>query len=91
MLMVVELFVYWVLLCGIWCWILLVCFVMFYLVVYELVEWLVVLCFGGELGIVYLGIQGDFWDVQQDMVLVVLGSVLLMIVLVLWVGCVWVD
>lgn len=31
--------------------------------------------FGGDLGIAYLGTQGDVWDAQQDMVLALLGAV----------------
>src|SRR5512139_57092 len=63
---------------GIWRWILPVCFVMSHSVIYELVEWLAALRFGGELGTAYLGTQGDPWDAQQDMALAALGSVLSM-------------
>ncbi|TAJ02288.1 MAG: DUF2238 domain-containing protein [Planctomycetota bacterium] len=43
---------------------------------YELVEWGAAEFFGGELGIAYLGSQGDVWDAQKDMALASLGAVL---------------
>lgn len=45
---------------------------------YELIEWGAALVFGGELGIHYLGTQGDEWDGQRDMALAALGAVLVM-------------
>jgi putative membrane protein len=42
---------------------------------YELIEWAAALAFGGELGIAYLGTQGDVWDAQKDMALAALGAV----------------
>ena len=44
-------------------------------VIYELVEWAAAEIFGGELGVAYLGTQGDPWDAQKDMVLAALGTV----------------
>jgi putative membrane protein len=32
--------------------------------------------FGGDLGIAYVGAQGDPWDAQKDMALAALGAVL---------------
>ena len=43
-------------------------------VIYELVEWAAAEIFGGELGVAYLGTQGDPWDAQKDMVLAALGT-----------------
>jgi putative membrane protein len=43
---------------------------------YELVESAAAMVFGGDLGIAYLGTQGDAWDAQKDMVLALCGSVL---------------
>ena len=60
----------------IWRWILPVSFVMSHSVAYELVEWAAALVFGGDLGVAYLGNQGDPWDAQQDMLLATLGSAL---------------
>jgi len=50
---------------------------------YELIEWLVALLFGGELGTAYLGTQGDEWDAQKDMALATLGGVIAMTVVAL--------
>jgi putative membrane protein len=45
---------------------------------YEVIEWGAAMLFGGELGVAYLGAQGDIWDAQKDMVLAVLGAILSM-------------
>ena len=47
---------------------------------YELVEWAAAELFGGELGMAYLGTQGDVWDAHKDMALASLGALLAMIV-----------
>lgn len=44
--------------------------------IFELFEWGAALIFGGDLGIAYLGTQGDEWDAQKDMVLALAGSLL---------------
>lgn len=44
--------------------------------IFELVEWLAAVVFGGELGQAYLGTQGDVWDAQRDMALALLGALL---------------
>jgi putative membrane protein len=49
-------------------------------VIYEMVEWLAALVFGGELGQAYLGTQGDVWDAQKDMALAGLGAALTVLV-----------
>lgn len=41
---------------------------------YEIVEWVAALSFGGDLGMAYLGTQGDAWDAQRDMALQLLGT-----------------
>ena len=51
--------------------------------VYELMEWWVAIVFGGDLGIAYLGTQGDVWDAQKDMALAGLGSMIAMAVTML--------
>ena len=43
---------------------------------YELIEWSAAMVFGGDLGLVYVGAQGDHWDAQKDMGLAALGAVL---------------
>ncbi|WGZ94127.1 MAG: DUF2238 domain-containing protein [Candidatus Thiothrix putei] len=45
---------------------------------YELVEWAVAEVFGGELGMAYLGTQGDVWDAHKDMALASGGAFLAM-------------
>lgn len=47
---------------------------------YELIEWGAAELFGGDLGIAYLGTQGDVWDAQKDMALAMLGGVTAMLV-----------
>jgi putative membrane protein len=43
---------------------------------YELVEWAAAEVFGGDLGMAYLGTQGDVWDAHKDMLLASLGGAL---------------
>jgi putative membrane protein len=45
---------------------------------YELIEWGAAMTFGGDLGVAYLGTQGDPWDAQKDMALASLGAVIAM-------------
>jgi putative membrane protein len=47
---------------------------------YELIEWAVAELHGGELGMAYLGIQGDIWDSHKDMALASLGALIAMTV-----------
>jgi len=49
-------------------------FVTSHSVIYELVEWIAAMVFGGELGQAYLGTQGDVWDAQKDMALAFVGA-----------------
>lgn len=51
-------------------------FVASHSLLFELIEWAAAIVFGGELGVAYLGTQGDVWDAQKDMLMAVLGSVL---------------
>jgi len=51
-----------------------------YSALYELIEWWIAVLFGGDLGIAYLGTQGDVWDAQKDMGFAVLGSIIAMLV-----------
>ncbi|HEY9545043.1 MAG TPA: DUF2238 domain-containing protein, partial [Solimonas sp.] len=46
---------------------------------YELVEWMAAEVFGGDLGVAYLGTQGDVWDAQKDMACAGLGALLAML------------
>jgi putative membrane protein len=47
---------------------------------YELVEWGAAEFFGGNLGMAYLGTQGDVWDAHKDMALASLGALIAMCV-----------
>jgi len=45
---------------------------------FELIEWIAAGVVGGELGMAYLGTQGDVWDAHKDMALASCGAVLAM-------------
>lgn len=47
---------------------------------FELFEWAAVEIFAGDLGVAYLGTQGDIWDAHKDMGLASLGAVIAMLV-----------
>ncbi|MDP3858799.1 MAG: DUF2238 domain-containing protein [Stagnimonas sp.] len=49
---------------------------------FELFEWGAAEFFGGDLGVAYLGSQGDVWDAQKDMALAGAGALLAMLVTV---------
>jgi putative membrane protein len=46
--------------------------------IYELIEWGAAVGFGGDLGMNFLGTQGDIWDAHRDMALASLGAVIAM-------------
>ena len=48
---------------------------------FELIEWLAAVIFGGDLGIAYLGTQGDVWDAQKDMTMALVGSLVASIII----------
>ena len=43
---------------------------------FELIEWAAALVFGGDLGMAYLGTQGDVWDSHKDSALATLGALI---------------
>ena len=45
---------------------------------YELIEWGAAVLLGRELGMAYLGTQGDVWDGHKDMALASLGALISM-------------
>jgi len=47
---------------------------------YEIIEWGAAEFFGGDLGVAYLGTQGDPFDAQKDMALAALGGIVAMLV-----------
>ncbi|MCK9338078.1 MAG: DUF2238 domain-containing protein [Arcobacteraceae bacterium] len=59
-----------------WCWFFAVQSIMALSLIYELIEWGVAIVFGGELGMHYLGTQGDIWDAHSDMLFATIGAFL---------------
>jgi putative membrane protein len=59
---------------GFWAYLLPVLVVVSTSTLFELIEWAAAVIFGGDLGIAYLGTQGDEWDAQKDMALALAGS-----------------
>jgi putative membrane protein len=47
---------------------------------FELFEWLAAELVGGDLGTAYLGLQGDVWDAQKDMLVAAIGALLAMLI-----------
>jgi putative membrane protein len=60
---------------GIWSYLIPIDLIASTSLVYELIEWAAAVVFGGELGIAYLGTQGDVWDAHKDMAIAILGAV----------------
>ena len=56
-----------------WRYVMPVTFLMAHSVIYEMIEWGAAEIFGGDLGVAYLGTQGDEWDAQKDMALATAG------------------
>ena len=50
--------------------------------IFELIEWQAAEFFGGDLGMAYLGTQGDIWDAHKDMALASIGALIAMLVTV---------
>jgi putative membrane protein len=48
--------------------------------IFELFEWAAAEIFGGDLGIAYLGTQGDAWDAHKDVLLASIGAAIAMII-----------
>ena len=43
---------------------------------YEIIEWWFAVVVGGGAGIEFLGVQGDVWDAQKDMLADTIGALL---------------
>lgn len=43
---------------------------------YEILEWFAVILFHPDLGIAFLGTQGDVWDAQQDTFVAIIGAII---------------
>ena len=65
---------------GFWGYFLPLDFTMSTSMIFELFEWGAAALFGGELGMAYLGAQGDIWDAHKDMALASLGALIAMTV-----------
>ena len=65
---------------GMWSWLLPLAVMVASSTIYELVEWAAALLFGGDLGMAYLGTQGDIWDAHKDTALASLGAVLTLVI-----------
>jgi len=65
---------------GFWGYFLPLDFAMSTSMLYELIEWGAAEFFGGELGVAYLGTQGDIWDAHKDMLLASIGALIAMLV-----------
>jgi putative membrane protein len=48
---------------------------------FELIEWAAAMLFGGDLGMAYLGTQGDIWDSHKDSTFAILGAMLSSVVI----------
>lgn len=64
---------------GFWAYFLPLDFTLSTSALYELIEWAAAMIFGGDLGMQYLGTQGDIWDAHKDMALAGLGALLAML------------
>ena len=64
---------------GFWAYFLPLDFTLSTSALYELLEWGAAELFGGDLGMHYLGIQGDIWDAHKDMSLAALGALIAML------------
>jgi putative membrane protein len=65
---------------GFWGYFLPIILMMSLSTVYEFIEWGAAVVFGGDLGVHYLGTQGDEWDGHRDMALASLGAVFSMLI-----------
>ncbi len=65
---------------GFWGYLLPFNFTMSTSLIFELTEWAVVEIVGGDLGVNYLGTQGDIWDAHKDMLLAGIGALIAMLI-----------
>lgn len=66
---------------GFWAYFLPLDFTLSTSALYELIEWGAAALFGGELGMNYLGTQGDIWDAHKDMALAGLGALIAILII----------
>lgn len=65
---------------GFWGYFLPLEFTMATSMLYELIEWGAANVVGGDLGMAYLGTQGDIWDAHKDMALASLGALIAILI-----------
>ncbi|MDY6988460.1 MAG: DUF2238 domain-containing protein [Thermodesulfobacteriota bacterium] len=65
---------------GFWGYFLPLDFTMSTSMLFELFEWAAAELFGGDLGVAYLGTQGDIWDAHKDMALASVGALVAMFI-----------
>lgn len=68
---------------GRWLFFLVLCFCLAFSAFYELIEWWVAVL-AGDGSIEFLGVQGDIWDAQWDMLLALLGAIAAQLLLARW-------
>ena len=51
--------------------------------IYEIIEWKAATLVAPDLGLAFMGIQGDIWDAQKDMLLAGMGAILAMLIVLL--------
>jgi putative membrane protein len=66
---------------GLWRALLPFLFILSHSAIYELIEWAAATVFGGDLGLAYVGAQGDIWDSQKDMACAAGGTVLALLII----------
>jgi putative membrane protein len=65
---------------GFWAFYVPIEFVLAASAIFEILEWIITLIFAGDLGIAYLGTQGDPFDAIKDMALAGVGSIITMLI-----------
>ena len=65
---------------GKWLFFLIICVCLAFSAFYEIVEWQTAI-WGGDSSLEFLGVQGDIWDAQWDMLTALLGAVLAQVLL----------
>jgi putative membrane protein len=63
---------------GGWLYFLILCVVLAIAAFWELLEWWVTLIVAGDVGVAFLGSQGDVWDAQWDMFLALVGAAIVL-------------
>jgi putative membrane protein len=66
---------------GFWAYLFPLLVVMSTSLLFELIEWAAAMFFGGELGMAYLGTQGDIWDSHKDSALATAGALISSVVI----------